>query len=46
MARVKSLLRRSQHEVKNNEPDQIEVGSLIIKKIPMKSKRSTVRRSH
>ena len=32
MARVKSLLRRSQHEVKNNEPDQIEVGSLIIKK--------------
>ena len=32
MERVKSLLRRSQHEVKNNEPDQIEVGSLIIKK--------------
>lgn len=32
MARVKSLLRRAQHEVKNNEPDQIEVGSLIIKK--------------
>ena len=32
MARIKSLLRRSQHEVKNNEPDQIEVGSLIIKK--------------
>ena len=32
MARVKSLLRRSQHEVKHNEPDQIEVGSLIIKK--------------
>ncbi len=32
MARVKSLLRRSQHEVKNNEPDQIEIGSLIIKK--------------
>ena len=32
MARVKSLLCRSQHEVKNNEPDQIEVGSLIIKK--------------
>ena len=32
MARVKSLLRRSQHEVKNNEPDQIEMGSLIIKK--------------
>lgn len=32
MARVKSLLRRSQPEVKNNEPDQIEVGSLIIKK--------------
>lgn len=32
IARVKSLLRRSQHEVKNNEPDQIEVGSLIIKK--------------
>lgn len=32
MARVKSLLRRSQHEVKNNETDQIEVGSLIIKK--------------
>lgn len=32
MARVKALLRRSQHEVKNNEPDQIEVGSLIIKK--------------
>ncbi len=32
MARVKSLLRRSQHEVKNNEPDQIEVDSLIIKK--------------
>lgn len=32
MARVKSLLRRSQHEVKNNELDQIEVGSLIIKK--------------
>ncbi len=23
MARVKSLLRRSQHEVKNNEPDQV-----------------------
>lgn len=32
MARVKSLLRRSQHEVKNSEPDQIEAGSLIIKK--------------
>lgn len=32
MARVKSLLRRAQHEVKNNEPDQIEVGSLVIKK--------------
>ena len=32
MARVRSLLRRSQHEVKNDEPDQIEVGPLIIKK--------------
>ena len=32
MARVKSLLRRAQHDVKNEEPDQIEVGSLIIKK--------------
>ncbi|KRN89369.1 response regulator transcription factor [Ligilactobacillus ceti] len=32
MARVKSLLRRSQHEVKNNEPDQIEIGPLVIKK--------------
>ena len=32
MARVKSLLRRSQHDVKNDEPDQIEIGPLIIKK--------------
>ena len=32
MARVRSLLRRSQHEVKNDEPDQIEIGPLIIKK--------------
>ena len=32
MARVKSLLRRAQHEVKNDEPDKIEVGPLIIKK--------------
>lgn len=32
MARVKSLLRRSQHDVKNEEPDQIEVGPLVIKK--------------
>ena len=32
MARVKSLLRRAEHNVKNNEPDQIEIGPLIIKK--------------
>ena len=32
MARVKSLLRRSQHQVQNEEPDQLEVGPLIIKK--------------
>lgn len=32
MARVKSLLRRSQHDLKNDEPDEIEVGPLIIKK--------------
>ena len=32
MARVKSLLRRSQHDVRNEEPDQIEIGPLIIKK--------------
>lgn len=32
MARVKSLMRRAQHEVKNDEPDKIEVGPLIIKK--------------
>lgn len=32
MARVRSLLRRSQHEVKNEEPDCIEIGPLIIKK--------------
>lgn len=32
MARVKSLLRRSQHDVKSDEPDQIEIGPLIIKK--------------
>ena len=32
MARVKSLLRRSQHDVRNEEPDRIEIGPLIIKK--------------
>ena len=32
MARVKSLLRRASNDVQNNEPDQIEVGPLIIKK--------------
>ena len=32
MARVKSLLRRSQHDVRNEEPDQIEIGPLVIKK--------------
>lgn len=32
MARVKSLLRRAEHNVKNNEPDQIEISPLIIKK--------------
>lgn len=36
MARVKSLLRRSQHDVRNEEPDQIEIGPLIIKRIHMK----------
>lgn len=36
MARVKSLLRRAEHNVKNNEPDQIEIGPLIIKKILMR----------
>ena len=32
MARVKSLLRRSQNEVTNTEPDVLEVGPLTIKK--------------
>lgn len=32
MARVKSLLRRSQHQVMNNEPDVLEVGPLTIQK--------------
>ncbi|GBG94228.1 two-component system response regulator [Ligilactobacillus salitolerans] len=32
MARVKSLLRRAAHQVQNDEPDQLEVGPLIIKK--------------
>lgn len=32
MARVRSLLRRSQKEVKSNEPDILEVGPLIINK--------------
>lgn len=44
MARVKSLLRRSQHDVKNDEPDQIEIGPLIIKRIRMKSKPSPASR--
>lgn len=32
MARVRSLLRRSQKEVKSNEPDILEVGPLVINK--------------
>nr|WP_054758153.1 response regulator transcription factor [Liquorilactobacillus satsumensis] len=32
MARVKSLLRRAQHDVKNDVPDILEIGPLIIKK--------------
>lgn len=32
MARVKSLLRRSQHQVTNDTPDVLEVGPLVIKK--------------
>ncbi|KRL05422.1 response regulator transcription factor [Liquorilactobacillus oeni] len=32
MARVKSLLRRAQHDVKNDVPDVLKVGSLVIKK--------------
>ncbi|MCZ0891336.1 response regulator transcription factor [Ligilactobacillus saerimneri] len=32
MARIKSLLRRASHDVRNDEPDQIEVGPLLIKR--------------
>lgn len=32
MARIKSLLRRSQNEVKNDEPETIRVGPLIIQR--------------
>ncbi len=32
MARVKSLLRRSQHQVQNEEPDQLNIGPLTIQK--------------